>query len=500
MTRVLVVGNGMVGSRFADELLAEDAEGRFTVTILGAEDVATYNRVLLSDVVAGRYQPTEIGLPSLPHERLTVREGVSVTSVDRADRSVTTASGERVRYDFLVLATGAAPRVPPVPGLGGGDPRHLPAGAHPLRSLGDATAIVAAAGTTSRAVVLGGGVLGVEIATGLHRRGLDVSLVHPADGLMDRQLTPAAAQALDRSLGLLGVDRRLGASAVEVLSTHPEDSTRPVVTGLRLGTGEVLPADLLVLATGTTPDIMLAASCGLATRRGVVVDEDGRTSDPRVFAVGDCAEPPGGASGLVGQGWGQARALTRHLVAGSRAGTTSPAPDDVVRVKAHGLDIVTMGTIAAAPARARTVTLSDPEAGRHVEVTVAGDQLVGATCVGSPDVAADLVIAYTRRTPVPADPARLLLTALATAPPSPDVTSLADDAVVCRCSTVTKGAICSAVHGGATSVVEVATTTRATTGCGSCREDVCALLALAGPPETAEPPTDRVRTPADRHR
>lgn len=481
MTRVLVVGAGMVGARVADDLLAADSSGRLDVTVLGAEATTPYNRVLLSDVVAGRYAASDIGLPPQPHDRLAVHEGVAVTSLDREDRSVTTSDGRRLRYDFLVLATGARPRVPDLPGLRGG----LPDGAHPLRTLGDATAVVAASRTARRAVVLGGGVLGLEVATGLRRRGLDVVVVHPGAGLMDRQLGSQAADVLARSLRDLGVDHRLGSGASEVL-TAPVDGRR-AVSGVRLADGEVVPAELLVVTAGTVPDTDLARGAGLPVGRGVLVDEHGRTADPRVFAVGDCAEPPEGASGLVAQGWAQSARLAELVTSGTRplaAPVAGPAPgDDVVRVKAHGVDVVTMG-VSAAPG-ARTVALSDPAAGRHVEVSVVGERLVGATCIGSPDVAADLVVAYTRRTPLPADPARMLLTALAGEPVARvPVTELPDDGVVCRCSSVTKGAVRAAVEDGARDVAEVAARTRASTGCGSCRADVCALLTALTPADS----------------
>ncbi|MEX1908340.1 FAD-dependent oxidoreductase [Janibacter sp. Y6] len=481
MTRVLVVGAGMVGARVADDLLAADSAGRLDITVLGAEATTPYNRVLLSDVVAGRYAASEIGLPPLPHDRLAVHEGVAVTSVDRADRSVTTADGRRLRYDFLVLATGARARVPDLPGLRGGEGGMLPAGVHPLRTLGDATAVVAASRTARHAVVLGGGVLGLEVATGLRRRGLAVVVVHPGAGLMDRQLGSQAADVLARSLHDLGVGHRLGRGATEVVTTAGADGRR-AVEGVRLSDGEVVPADLLVVTAGTVPDTDLARGAGLAVGRGVLVDEHSRTADPRVFAVGDCAEPPEGGTGLVAQGWAQSARLAELLTSGTRPPAPAPTPagDDVVRVKAHGVDVVTMGVSGGADAR--TVALSDPAAGRHVEVSVVGDRLVGATCIGSPDVAADLVVAYTRRTPLPTDPARLLLTAPAGEPVARvPVTELPDEGVVCRCSSVTKGAIRAAVADGAHDVAEVAARTRASTGCGSCRADVCALLAALTP-------------------
>ena len=284
-------------------------------------------------------------------------------------------------------------------------------------------------------------------------------------------------------MGSMGIDHRVGVGAEEVLL---QDNT---IRGVRLTDGEVLDAELLVLATGTMANTGLAVRAGLSTERGVLVSADlASVDDRRVFAIGDCAQPPEGGTGLVAQGWEQSRRLAASL-----SGTTAPtAPQrepatgsDVVRLKADGLDVITMGvcgsTRADNPAQ-RQIRLSDPSAGRHIELVVSEGVLVGATCVGVGSVGADLVAAYTRRTPVPTDPAYLLLPALAgvstQAAPSPR--DLPDGATVCRCNGVSKGAIVEQWEQGCSSVEEVAAATRATTGCGGCRDEVCGLLDWLG--------------------
>lgn len=481
MTRLVVVGNGMVGSRFVEDLLAADVLGRYDVTVVGAEACEPYNRVLLSEVVAGKQDLSALTLPTPTSPRLTLLRGEPAVHVDPEDRVVHTADGHRLRYDRLVLATGSAARVPPLSGLRSGD--HLTAGVHALRTIDDAREVVAATLNATRAVVLGGGVLGMEAACGLARRGVVVTVVHPASTLMERQLDADAGRVVELAMANLGIDQRVGVGATSALV----DGGR--LAGLRLDDGEVLRADLLVLATGTVPHTALAADAGLSVDRGVLVDDDLRSPDDRrVFAIGDCAQPPEGGTGLVAQGWEQSRRLAAHLCSDSGGSPYPPvAPrsatsgSDVVRLKAHGLDVVTMGVCGSArqddPAQ-RTLRLSDPDVGRHVEVVVSGGLLVGATCVGAGSVAADLVTTYTRRTPVPADPAYLLLPALAPhqerGPTSP--ADLSEDTTVCRCNGVTKAAIAACVADGATSTAEVATATRATTGCGGCRDDVCALV------------------------
>ncbi len=316
---------------------------------------------------------------------------------------------------------------------------------------------------------------------------------------MDRQLDGPAAEAVVHSLRGLGVDHRVAARA-QAVDLDADGRLRALV----LADGERLPADLLVLTAGTVAETALAASGGLAVDRGIVVDADLATSDPAVFAIGDCAQPPEGGTGLIAQGWDQARRLAAHLAdrdsgEGRPVGGTAtpdPAPTDVVRVKAHGLEVVTMGVSGSRSPDSchRTLRLSDPSSGRHVEVVVADGVLVGATCVGAGPVAADLTTAYTRRTPVPRDPAQLLLRPVAgagggaAADPSP--TLMPDRATVCRCNGVTKGDLVGCWRGGGRSLEEVARTTRATTGCGGCTDAVCGILDWLGksdPPAPAVP-------------
>ncbi|ARU51737.1 FAD/NAD(P)-binding oxidoreductase [Cellulosimicrobium cellulans] len=586
MTRVVVVGNGMVGSRFASDLVARCGASAGTaaveVTVLGAEEYEPYNRVLLSEVVAGKVDVAAIGLPGADDARVTVRRGTEAIAIDRTARRVVTGEGAHP-YDVVVLATGAAARVPDLPGLTD-LPGGLPRGAHALRTLDDAREIVAASLNARHAVVVGAGVLGLEVACGLARRGVAVSLVHGGGSVMDRQLDGAAGGVVARGLAGLGVRTWtrartervvVGAGSVRGVTLRVPDGGAPAGPSARPGGGAgaavdatrlvELEADLLVLACGTVPEAGLARAAGLTVDRGVVVGPDlASPDDPRVFAIGDCAQPPEGGTGLIAQGWDQSRRLADHLAerlavtihrgdAGrpgaaqgaapvrprvrlgvdadrpsmafrlamnvvarpvgeppgpsaraprgvaarpARPGSTgrprpagpgNPGTDerpragtDVVRVKAAGLEIVTMGVCgerrAPDPAH-RSVTLSDPASGRHVEVVVADGLLVGATCVGAPEVGADLTATYTRRVPVPADPAHLLLRPVAQAPaPASSPTHMPDRTTVCTCNGVTKGDVVGCWHDGARSVDDVARATRATTGCGGCKDVVCGLV------------------------
>ncbi|MFD2026907.1 FAD-dependent oxidoreductase [Promicromonospora aerolata] len=530
--KVVVVGFGMVGSRLVDELLRREPEA-FDITVLGAEPYEPYNRVLLSDVVAGRTDVAAITMPLPDGARVTVRRGVTATSIDRESRVVTADDGTVHPYDHVVLATGAAARVPPISGLRTAD-GGLPAGVHALRSLDDAREIVAATVNSPRAVVVGGGVLGLEAAVGLADRGLNVTLIHNARSLMDRQLDPEAADVVRAGLEEQGVTVLAGCRSREVLVAggravgirveHDTDQAAPATGRRSSGTSgqrdEVVAARLIVFSVGTIPETGLAVASGLPTDRGVVVGYDlASPDDPRVHAIGDCAQPPDGSRGLVAEGWDQARRLAEQLVSlvepvappaashlriprdGTRpsmavrlgallaGGATTRAQSDrgietrgtdVVKVKGGPLSIITMGVCGPSRpdgATQRAVRLADPAAGRYVEVVVADGLLVGATCVGDPRVAADLTAAYTRRTPVPPDPAFLLLTpVMSAAAPASSPEHMPEDAVVCRCNGVTKGDIAQSCGSGAHTVEDVARDTRATTGCGSCKDAVCGLV------------------------
>ena len=401
--------------------------------------------------------------------------GVRATSIDRELMIVTDSTGRKHPYAQLVLATGSVARVPAIQGVA--DSAGLIPGVFVLKDMADAEGIVAAAGNARRAVVLGAGVLGLEVATGLAARGISVRLVHIADRLMERQLGWEASAVAESSLRRLGIESHTGASLSRVITAKGK------VTSVRLEDGSQVLTDMVVMCAGTIPETSLARAAGLACEHGVVVDQNMATADAHIFAIGDCAQPPGGGRGLVAQGWEQARTLVEVLTGQSREDQKGEPTSDVVRVKASGMAMVAMGVCGdfdRSDPRYRVLSLKDPEGGRYVEVVVSGGHLVGATCIGDADVAATLSALYTRQLPVPSDPAQLMIRALAgggVGAATRDPQDLADADKVCNCNTVSAGQIRHAIGEGCTTVKEVAMATRATTGCGDCTSLVEGLLA-----------------------
>ncbi|MEU3183187.1 FAD-dependent oxidoreductase [Streptomyces sp. NPDC006923] len=341
---IVVIGAGLAGTRLAvrARLLGAD------VTVLGEEPHAPYNRVLLAEVLAGRYGPEVIALPGTP-----VRRGVRAVRVDRAARTVHCADGSAIGYGTLVLATGSNPVLPPLLGPDAGE---LPDGVHPFRTMDDCLALASAVRPGARVVVIGGGLLGVSAARALAERGAEVVLAQQGERLMERQLDAAAGALVRAHLEELGVE------------VHTECRVRrlrgPRGTTVELADGHVLEADLVVLACGVRPRTGLARSAGLLVRDGIVVDDELRTSDPHIRAVGDCAEHAGRVYGLAGPALEQADVLARSL--------TSPGP------RYTGTRALTRLTLAGPPAAARGTPQRHPR-------TAAGSGPLDLAVFGQPD-------------------------------------------------------------------------------------------------------------------
>ncbi|MER5730025.1 FAD-dependent oxidoreductase [Streptomyces sp. NPDC002138] len=377
---VVVIGGGLAGLRLAARLGGDAA-----VTILGEEPHVPYNRVLLAEVLAGRYAPE---VTALPAPGAALRRGVRAVRVDRADRTVHCDDGGAHRYDTLVLATGSNPVLPPLRGLFEPDGRDLPDGVHAFRTMDDCLALDRA--ITARpglnAVVIGGGLLGVSAARALAERGVRVVLAQQGTRLMERQLDEDASALLHTHLGELGVEIHTECR-VRGLTTRAQGAGRRV-TGVDLAVGLHLEADLVVLACGVRPRTGLAQAAGLDVRKGVVVDDGLRTSDPRIHAIGDCAEHAGRVYGLAGPALEQADALAALLTGGAPAGSARP---DYTGTRAltrltlssgpRPLDLAAFGETTPLPGD-DVLRLADATRRTYRKVVVRGDRLVGGVLLG----------------------------------------------------------------------------------------------------------------------
>ncbi|WP_318203662.1 NAD(P)/FAD-dependent oxidoreductase [Streptomyces sp. SCL15-4] len=387
-TRVVVIGAGLAGVRLARRL----GELGTPALLVGDEEHAPYNRVLLAEVLAGRYAPEVITLPP-PAGLLRTR----VTGIDRAARTVSCADGMSIAYDRLVLATGSNPVLPPLRGLFTPD-RRLPEGVHAFRTLDDCLGLAKAVRPGVRAVVIGGGLLGVSAARALAARGAQVVLAQQAERLMERQLDPDASRLVLRHLTDLGVE------------VHTECRVRDVrcvagaVRSVELADGYALDADLVVLACGVRPRTKLAEQAGLAVGKGVLVDDELRTSDPLVHAIGDCAQHDGTVYGLAEPALEQADALA-ELLAGDTAaryrGTRS-----LTRLTLTGpgspFDLAAFGETEARPGD-DVVRLADATRGTYRKVVVRDDRLVGGVLVGELGTVGALARAWEGAEPLPDD-------------------------------------------------------------------------------------------------
>lgn len=366
--RLVVVGNGMAGMRTVEELL-KLAPDRFEITVFGSEPHGNYNRILLSPLLAGEKTLDDIMLNT---REWYVRNGISlhagdpVVGIDRQRRLVKSMSGFEVPYDRLLLATGSKPFIIPVPG------KDLP-GVIAFRDVQDVETMLEAARNHKTAVVIGGGLLGLEAANGLMRRGMDVTVVHVMDSLMERQLDKPAAQLLKTSLEKRGLRILLQANTEAILGTER-------VTGLRFKDGTEIEADLVVMAVGIRPNFDLARSAGLHCERAVVVDDTLQTlSDPRVYAVGECVQHRKATYGLVAPLWEQARVCAAHLA--GLGHQRYPGSVTSTKLKVTGIDLFSAGDFIGG-ADTEDLVFRDPRRGVYKRLVLKGHHLVGAVLYG----------------------------------------------------------------------------------------------------------------------
>ncbi len=472
--KLVVVGNGMAGARAVEEILARGGGDLFDITVFGDEPYGNYNRILLSNVLAGTDDTSEIYLNPVDwyaENGIDLRAGVRIARIDRFARVVQGYDGTSMHYDRLVIATGSRSFFPPIEGMWCDD-KTLTSGVFGFRSLDDCEGMLAYARGKKTAVVIGGGLLGLEAARGLQNHGLKVHVVHATATLMNAQLDDAAGAILRRSVEGIGI------------SVHTEVRTTAIqvdngaVTGVTFADGTTLGCDMLVVAAGIRANVGLAQRAGLTVERAIVVDDHLRSiDDDDVYVVGECAQHRGQVYGLVAPLWEQAAVLADHLTR-TDTGAAYHGSRMATKLKVAGVDVAAMGLKTPEREDDEFVQFSEAKHGVYKMIIVRDDKLVGATLLGDVSKVAFLVQAFDRGLPLPSERISLLFDI---GTPSAEVSAaeLADDAQVCNCNGVSKGALVACVQDGDKSVSGVMAKTRAGKGCGSCKSLVQQIVEWA---------------------
>ncbi|MDI9925138.1 nitrite reductase large subunit NirB [Rhodococcus sp. IEGM 1341] len=467
MKNAVVVGHGMVGHRFVEALRARDEAAEWKVTVLCEEALAAYDRVGLSSYV-GAWDHKELALAGndYPGDTLVeMRTGVRADRIDRDHRTVVTSAGDTVEYDALVLATGSYPFVPPITG------HDLPA-CFVYRTLDDLDKIRAradAAGPGAVGVVVGGGLLGLEAANALKKMGMTPHVIEFAPRLMPLQVDEGGGALLARLVTELGLNVHVG---VGTSSISENDSAGLTV---ELSDGSTIDAALLVFSAGVRPQDRLARESGLEVgeRGGIMVDIGCSTSDPAVYAIGECAAVEGRCYGLVAPGYSTAEVVADRLLGGA---AQFPGADMSTKLKLMGVDVASFGDAMAATPGALEVVFSDAPKGTYAKLVVTDDAktLLGGILVG--DASAYSLLRPLVGRELPGDPGALI----SPAAEQVGIGALPDDAEICSCNGVSKGAICSAIADGACDLAAVKSCTTAGTTCGGCLPSIKSLLAASG--------------------
>ena len=460
--RLAIVGNGMAAGRLLDELLRRNATASFEITVFGEEPRGSYNRILLGRVLSGG---TEAEITLKPQswyaERgVAFQSGVRVTQVDPVARKLSTSDGDAHPYDVCVFATGSSPLVPAVAGLKSDDgtPRD---GVHVFRTIDDCIAIRERARPGSSAVVVGGGLLGLEAAKALCDMGLHVTVLHLNPVLMSAQLDRHGGALLQQAIEKMGIFVRTGTTADEVIGNGH-------VEAVRLRGGEVTPADLVVFACGVVPRVEVARASGVPVKRAIQVNDLLATAVPGVYAVGECAEHDGKVYGLVQPIWEQCAVLA-DVLTGANPRARYRGSKVYARLKVAGVEVASFGVTDAELPTDEVVQVFEDRRGVYRKLVVRDGKLLGAMLVGCAEAAPALVQMFDRDEPMP--PNRLDVLATGNAP------TTATEREVCNCHHVSESAVVDAIRDGCDTLPTLCDATRAGTGCGSCRGQLTTLLA-----------------------
>ncbi|WP_428484885.1 nitrite reductase large subunit NirB [Rhodopila sp.] len=468
--RLVVIGNGMAGARAVEEVLARGGADQFEITMFGDEPYGNYNRILLSNVLSGVQDSSDIYINPMAwyaDNDVTLHVGSPVTQIDRAARLVQAANGVRAAYDVLLIATGSRSFIPPMTGLTGPDGK-MKAGVFGFRSIDDCNGIIASARTSQRAAVIGGGLLGLEAARGLLNHGCETHVIHLGDYLMPAQLDRTGAVILRTMMEKLGVRIHLHKLTTEILG---EDR----VTGLVFKDGERLDCDMVVISAGIRPNVEIAHGAGLTVERAIVVDNHMRSlDDMNVYAVGECAQHRGHVYGLVAPLWEQAKVFADHVTDANRDAAYHGSKL-ATKLKVMGVELASMGITEPADENDEVIQFTEPKHGTYKKLIVRDGRLAGGILMGDISKAAYLMQAFDRDSPLPEERLSLLFD-LGTPPQKVTLDEMPADAQVCNCNGVTKATIGACVSGGGRSAAAVMRATRAGMGCGSCKSLVGELV------------------------
>ncbi|WP_235436517.1 nitrite reductase large subunit NirB [Pseudarthrobacter siccitolerans] len=490
--RLVVIGNGMAGARAVEEILARGGAGQFTITMFGDEPYGNYNRIMLSHVLSGEESDADIFLNSLSWYQdngITLHAGVRVDRIDRFTKHVFSNDGRVTPYDTLIIATGSRSHMPPMDGLytPGGQVKQ---GVFGFRTIDDTRKMVAYAQHEHhrRAVVIGGGLLGLEAAYGLRSHGIDVDVVHSAGHLMSAQMGPDGGAVLRRSVEALGIGVLTGSRTTAVLGNDR-------VTGVSLRDGTGIACDMVVVAAGIRPNVELAVLSGLPVERAIVVDDRLRVQDEDdIYAVGECVQHRGEVYGLVAPLWEQAVVLASH-VTGTDTSALYLGSRTATKLKVAGVEVASMGLQGPELDTDEHIVFSEPSRGVFKSIVVRDNKMVGATLLGDSRKVAYLTQAYDRGLPLPEERIGLMFD-LGTPDGDTGVADLSDDAQVCNCNGVSKKTLVDAVQGGCSSVAGAMDATRAGKGCGSCKLLVRQVVEWAADGVVDEDPAANYYVPA----
>lgn len=467
--KLVIIGNGMAPGRALEKLL-DNAPDLYDVTIFNAENRVNYDRIMLSPVLSGEKKFEDIiihGDGWYVKNNIMLYKGHKVTKIDREKKQVTSEHGEVADYDKLIIATGSAPFIIPVPG-------HKLPGVLSYRDLDDVSAMMLMAQSRGSAVVIGGGLLGLEAAAGLKEQGMDVTVVHLMPTLMERQLDPAAGYLLQQELESRGINVLCGANTKEITGEGK-------VEAVHLEDGTIIPASLVVMAVGIRPNSWIAQDAGIEVNRGIVVTDNMQTSDPDIFSLGECAEVGGVCYGLVAPLYQMANVLAANLCGDDEAKFV--AQDTPTRLKVTGINLYSAGDFAEGDDR-EEIVFRDASSGVYKRLVIKDDKIIGVVLYGEAADGPWLFDMLQNGTDIKDIRDKLIFGQLAVIgadnmDPLAAVTALPDSAEICGCNGVCKGDIVTAINEkGLTSLSEVRAHTKASASCGNCTGLVEQLMTL----------------------